>query len=58
MYIKGEPEVTASSVKTEPEMMSLVVTENRFNGANYSMNEIDIKEEPLEVDEVSELLNR
>ena len=52
MYIKKEPEVASSYVKTGPEMRSLVVTENRFNGANYSMDEIHIKEEPLQ-DEVS-----
>ena len=57
MYIKEEPEVAASYVKTGPEMRSLIVTENIFNGANYSMDEIHIKEEPLQDDEVSGLLN-
>ena len=58
MYIKEKPEVAASYVKTEPEMRSLVVTENRFNGADYSMDKIHIKEEPLQDDQVSELLDR
>ena len=58
MYIKEEPQVAASYVKSQPEMRSLVVTENKFNGANYSMDEIHIKEEPLQDDKVSGLLNR
>ena len=58
MCIKDEPQVPAMYIKKEPEMSSIVVTENRFNGANYSTDEIHIKEEPLQDDEVSELLNR
>ena len=56
MYIKEEPEDTASHVKIEPEIKPLVVTDNGFNG-NYSMDGINIKEEPLQDDFVSELLN-
>ena len=39
-------------------MKPLVVTKKDLNGTNYSIDEIDIKEEPLEDDLVSELLNR
>ena len=35
-------------------MKPLLITEKGFNGANYSMDEIDIKEEPLQDDLVSE----
>ena len=58
VYIKEEPEDAASLVKIEPEMKPLIVTKNGFDGTNYSMDEIDIKEEPLQDDFVSELLNR
>ena len=45
-------------VKIEPEMKPLNVTGKGLNGINYSMDEIDTKEEPLEADLVSELRNR
>ena len=51
VYIKEEPKDAASLIKIEPEMKSLIVTKNGFDG-------IDIKEEPLQDDFVSELLNR
>ena len=35
-------------------MKPLIITENGFNGANYSMDEIDIKEESLQDYLVSE----
>ena len=38
-------------------MKPLLITEKGFNGANYSMDEIDIKEEPLQDDLVSEFYN-
>ena len=55
--IKEELEDAASNVKIEPEMKPLPITEKGFNGANYSMNEIDIKEEALQDDIVSEFYN-
>ena len=58
VYIKEEPKDAASLVKIEPEIKPLVVTGNVFNGTIYSMDEINIKEEPLQDDLVSELLNR
>ena len=59
VFIKEEPADAASSVKIEPEMKPLVVPENNcFNGPNYSTDEIDIKEEPLQDDLVSELQSR
>ena len=35
-------------------MKPLLITEKGFNGDNYSMDEIYIKEEPLQDDSVSE----
>ena len=35
-------------------MKPLLITEEGFNGTNYSMDEIDIKEEPLQDHLVSE----
>ena len=58
VYVKEEPKDSASLVKIEPEMKPLEATKNCFNGTNYSMDEIDIKEEPLQDDLVSDLLNR
>ena len=55
VYIKEELKDSESLVKIEPE--PLVVTKNGVNGTNYCMDEIDIKEEPLQDDLVSELLN-
>ena len=52
--IKEEFEDDAPHVKIENEMKPLLITEKGFNGANYSMDEIDIKEEPLQVYLVSE----
>ena len=46
--IKEELEDAAPHVKIEPEMKPLLITVKGFNGANYSMDEIDIKEEPLQ----------
>ena len=57
MYIKEEPEDAACCVKIDPEMNPLAVTENGFNGTNFSMGGIDVKEEPLQDDFVSILLN-
>ena len=57
MYIKEEPEDVACCVIIEPEMKPLAVTENGFKGTNFSMGWIDIKEEPLQDDFVSILLN-
>ena len=57
-FIKEEPEDATPDVKIEHEMKPLVVTGKCLNGTNYSMDEIDIKEEPLEADLVSELRNR
>ena len=54
VYIKEELEDAAPHVKIENEMKPLIITENGFNGANYSMDEIDIKEEPLQDYLVSE----
>ena len=48
VYIKEEPEDAASHEKNEHEMKPLV-------GTNYSMDDIDIKEEALQDDFVSEL---
>ena len=56
-YIKEEPEDAACCVKIKPEMKPVAVTENGFNGTNFSISEIDIKEEPLQDDFVSILLN-
>ena len=58
VYIKEEPEDATSHVKIEPEMKPLVVTKNCFNGANYSREDIYMKEEPLQDDFVSELLDQ
>ena len=44
--IKEELEDATPHVKSENEMKPLLITEKGFNGANYSMDEIDIKEEP------------
>ena len=52
--IKEEFEEDAPHVKIENEMKPLLITEKGFNGANYSMDEIDIKEEPLQDYLVSE----
>ena len=38
-------------------MKPLLITEKGFNGANYSMDEIDIKEEPRQDHLVSEFYN-
>ena len=46
VYIKEEPNNAAFLLK------------NGFNRTNCSIAEIDIKEEPLQDDSVSELLNR
>ena len=54
MDIKEELEDAAPHVKIENEMKPLLITEKGFNGANYSMDEIDIKEEPLQDYSVSE----
>ena len=56
--IKEEPKDAASLVKIEPDMKPLIVTKNGFDGTNYSMEVIDTKEEPLQDDFVSELLNK
>ena len=55
--IKEELEDAAHHVKIEPEMKPLLITGNGFNGANFSIDEIDIKEEPLQDDLVSEFYN-
>ena len=39
-------------------MKPLLITEYGFNGANNSMDEIDIKEEPLQDELVSEFYNK
>ena len=39
-------------------MKPLLITEKCFNGANNSMDEIHIKEEPLQDDLVSEFHNK
>ena len=39
-------------------MMPLVFTEKGLNRSNYSIDDIDIKEEPLQDDLVSELQTR
>ena len=39
-------------------MKPLLIAEKGFNGANNSMDEIDIKEEPLQDDLVSEFRNK
>ena len=57
VYLKEELKDAEYLVQIEPEMKPLVVPKNGFKGANYSMDEIDIKEEPLQDDLVSELLN-
>ena len=57
VYIKEEPEDAAPHVKIEHEMKPLFITENGLNGTNYSMDDIEIKEEPLQDDIVSELWN-
>ena len=57
VYIKEEPKDAEYLVKIKPEMKPLVVPKDGFNETNYSMEEIDIKEEPLQDDLVSELLN-
>ena len=57
-YNKEELEDAAPHVKIEPEMKPLPITEIGCNGANYSMDEIDIKEEPLQDDSVSEFYNK
>ena len=56
-YIKEDPDDAASIVKIESEMMALVVTKNNSNETNYSRDEVCIKEEPLQDDLVSKLLN-
>ena len=58
VYIKEEPKDAASEVKIELEMKPSVVTEKGLKGTNYSMDVIDIKEEPLQDDLVSESLSR
>ena len=58
VYIKEEPTDAASLANDEPEMKPLLDIKSGFNVTNYSMDEIDIKEEPLQDDLVSELLNR
>ena len=55
--IKEELEDAAPRVKIEPEMKPLLITEKGFNGDNYSMDEIVIKEEPLQDNLVSEFHN-
>ena len=50
VYIKEELEDAAPHVKIVPEMKLLQCTKKCFNGANYFMDEIDIKEEPLQDD--------
>ena len=57
VYIKEEPKDAESLVIIEPEMKPLVATKNCFNGTNCSSDEIDMKEEPLQDDLVSELYN-
>ena len=54
VHIKEELEDATPHVKIENEMKPLLITEKSFNGANYSMDEIDIKEEPLQDHLVSE----
>ena len=39
-------------------MKPLLITEYGFNGANYSLDEIEIKEEPLQDELVSEFYNK
>ena len=48
-------EDAAPHVKSEPEMKPLLITQKVFNGTNNSMEEIYIKEEPLQDDLVSKL---
>ena len=55
VYIKEELEDDAPHDEIEPEMKPLLITGKGFNGANYSMDEINIKEEPLHEELVSEL---
>ena len=55
--IKEELEDAVHHVKIEPETKPLLITGKAFNGANYSMDEIDIKEESLQDDLVSEFHN-
>ena len=57
-HIKEEPEDIVPHVKIEREMMPLVFTEKDLNRSNFSIDDIYIKEEPLQDDLVSELLNR
>ena len=52
-YIREELEDAAPHDKIEPEMKPLLITEKGFNGDNRSLDEIDIKEEPLQDDLVS-----
>ena len=45
-------------VKIEPEMKPLLITQKGFNGANNSMDEMDIKEEPPHEELVSEFYEK
>ena len=56
--IKEELEDATPHAKIEPEMKPLLITEFGFNGTNCSMDEIDIKDEPLQDELVSEFYNR
>ena len=52
-----ELEDATPHVIIEPEMKPLLMTESGFNGANCSMDKIDIKDEPLQDESVSEFHN-
>ena len=53
MKIKEEFVDAAPHIKIEPERKRLLITEKGFIEANYSIDDIDIKEEPLQNDLVS-----
>ena len=56
--IKEELEDAIPHVKMEPEMKPLLITEFGFNGADCSMDKINIKDEPLQDELVSEFYNK
>ena len=55
--IKEELVEATPHVKIELEMEPLLITEKGFQGVNYDMDGIDIKEEPLQ-EEVSEFYKK
>ena len=58
VYIKEELKDASPLVKIELETNSLLITEKYFNGTDYSMDEIYIKNEPLPDDLVSEFYDK